>query len=71
MNILNSIDLITAKKIFSSSDNIENYLIEFDKVKGLNLTFRTLTRGKDKGKGVLDMDNDALWNKVISSWNYR
>jgi len=30
MNILNSIDLDTAKKIFSSSDNVKNYLIEFN-----------------------------------------
>ncbi len=71
MNVLKNIDLNIAKKIFSSSGNIENYLIELNKIKSIGLTFRILTRGRDKGKKVLDMNNDVLWNKVISSWDYK
>ncbi len=71
MNVLNNIDLEAAEKIFSSSDNVINYLIELDKIKNIDLTFRIPTRGKNMGKKVLDMDNNTLWKKVISSWNYK
>lgn len=71
MNVLTKIDLDTAKKIFSSRDNVECYLMEFNKIKNINLTFRTITRGKNQGEKVLDMSNEELWDKVISSWNYK
>ena len=71
MNILNSIDLSTAKKIFSSRVNVEEYLMELNKNINLNLTFRIITRGVNSGIKVLNMDNEDLWNKIISSWNYK
>jgi len=70
MNVLKGIDLNIAKKIFSSKDNVEIYLIELNNLKNLNLNFRKITRGKNCGKKVLDMSNEELWNKVISTWNY-
>jgi len=36
MNILNSIDLNIAKKIFSSKDNVEKYLTELNNLKNIN-----------------------------------
>ncbi|MBU2612183.1 MAG: hypothetical protein KKB62_00490 [Nanoarchaeota archaeon] len=70
MNVLKEIDLRTAKKIFSSKDNVESYLLELNKTKNISLKFREITRGKNSGKKVLDMTNEELWDKVISSWNY-
>ncbi|PIN94288.1 hypothetical protein COU53_04140 [Candidatus Pacearchaeota archaeon CG10_big_fil_rev_8_21_14_0_10_30_48] len=70
MNILNSIDLNIAKKIFSSKDNVEKYLTELNNLKNINLRFREITRGRNQGTKVLDMVNEDLWNKIISSWNY-
>jgi len=70
MNVLKGIDLNIAKKIFSSSDNAKYYLIELNNIKNINLKFRQITRGKNQGKKVLDMPNEDIWNKVISSWNY-
>lgn len=48
-----------------------NYLIELNKIKNIDLNFRIPTRGKNNGKKVLDMNNNTLWKKVISSWNYK
>ena len=70
MNILKSIDFNIAKKIFSSKDNVEKYLTELNNLKNINLRFREIARGKNRGTKVLDMTNEDLWNKVISSWNY-
>ena len=71
MNILKIIDKRIAKKIFSSRDNVENYLKEFNNIENINLNFRIVTRGINTGNKVLDMSTDDLWNKVISSWNYK
>lgn len=70
MNVLKNIDLNTAKKIFSSIDNAKSYLIEFNNIKNINLKFRQITKGKNKGENILDMPNEEIWEKVISSWNY-
>jgi hypothetical protein len=70
MNVLNNLNLDAAKKIFFSKDNVETYLTELNNLKNINLNFKEITRGKNNGKKVLDMTNEELWNKVISSWNY-
>ena len=70
MNVLKNIDLNISKKIFSSKDNVGYYLIELNKIKNINLNFREITKGKNKGKQILNMSNEEIWNKVISSWNY-
>ena len=71
MNVIKEIDLNIAKKIFSSTENAIKYLIALNKIKDINLNFREITRGKNKGKKTLDMPNIEIWNKVISSWNYK
>lgn len=70
MNVLKGIELNIAKKIFSSSNNAEDYLVELNNIKNINLRFRQITRGKNQGKKVLNMSNEDIWNKVIFSWNY-
>src|SRR3989344_3868008 len=71
MNILKTIDLRTAGKIFSSADNVGRYLIELNKKKAIGLSLSTISKGKNKGDVVLAMDNEELWKKVISSWDYK
>jgi hypothetical protein len=70
MNVLKDIDLKVAKKIFSSKENVENYLIELNKNKNIDLKFRMIIKGMNKGNEVLKMNNEELWNKVVSSWDY-
>ena len=60
-----------AKKIIGNKDNALNYLLKLHKIKSISqLKFRIISRGKNKGKRVLDIDTKELWKIVVDNWNY-
>lgn len=60
-----------AKKIIGSQDKATRYLLRLNAVKPIeSLPFKTITRGKNVGKKVLDMGTKELWKAVVDSWDY-
>ncbi|HAX61801.1 MAG TPA: hypothetical protein DCX95_04475 [Elusimicrobia bacterium] len=60
-----------AKKIIGSQDNATEYLLRLNDIKPIkNLKFKTITRGQNVGKKVLDMGTAELWKAVVDSWDY-
>ena len=60
-----------AKKIIGSQDKATEYLLRLNNIKPIkNLKFKTITRGQNAGKKVLDMETTELWKAVVDSWDY-
>lgn len=60
-----------AKKIIGSQDKATEYLLRLNNIKPIkNLKFKTITRGQNAGKKVLDMKTTELWKAVVDSWDY-
>ncbi len=60
-----------ARKIIGSQERATEYLLRFSNIKPIPcLKFRTVTRGKNKGKKVLDLNTKELWKVVVDSWDY-
>lgn len=60
-----------ARKIIGSQEKATEYLLRLNKLKPiLSLKFKTVSRGKNKGKKVLNLSTKELWKVVVNSWNY-
>lgn len=60
-----------AKKIIGSQVKATEYLLRFNKVKPIeNLKLKTIIRGQNAGKKVLNMGTKELWKAVVDSWDY-
>jgi hypothetical protein len=60
-----------AKKIIGSQDKATEYLLRLNDVKPIkNLKFKTIVRGQNTGKKVLNMETTELWKAVVDSWDY-
>ncbi len=60
-----------ARKIIGSQKKATEYLLRFSNIKPIpSLKFRTITRGENKGKKVLDLSTKELWKVVVDSWDY-
>ena len=60
-----------ARKIIGSQEKAIEYLLRFSNIKPIpSLKFRTITRGKNKGKKVLALSTKELWRVVVDSWDY-
>jgi len=60
-----------ARKIIGSQEKATEYLLRFSNIKPVpSLKFRTITRGKNKGKKVLALSTKELWKLVVDSWDY-
>lgn len=60
-----------AKKILGNQRNAVDYLLRLGQDKKIGrLKFRTITRGKNKGKQVIDLTTNQLWKVVVDSWDY-
>lgn len=61
----------TAKKLFGSQRNAKEYLLRLKKIKDIpDLHFRIISKGKNKGKKVLDIEASQIWKIIVDTWNY-
>ena len=60
-----------ARKIIGSQEKTTEYLLRLNDIKPISsLKFKTISRGKNKGKKVLDLSTKELWKIVVDSWDY-
>jgi len=60
-----------ARKIIGSQEKATEYLLRLNNIKPISsLKFKTISRGKNKGKKVLDLNTKELWKAVVGSWDY-
>ncbi len=70
MNIKKNMSEDIAKKIIGKKENAETFLLELAKKKNIKLKTKTVSRGKNKGKVVLNYSTSELWNKIVTEWDY-
>jgi len=60
-----------ARKIVGNQKKATEYLLRLNDIKPISaLKFKTITRGKNAGKKVLNLNTKELWKAVVDSWNY-
>ncbi len=60
-----------ARKIVGSQAKATEYLLRLNDIKPIPaLKFKTITRSKNAGKKVLDLNTKGLWKVVVDSWDY-
>jgi len=60
-----------ARKIIGNREKAEEYLLLLNDIKSISsLKFKTISRGKNKGKKVLDLNTKELWKIIVDSWSY-
>ena len=60
-----------ARKIIGSQEKATEYLLRLNDIKPIPaLKFKTITRGKNAGKKVLDLNTKELWKVAVDNWDY-
>lgn len=60
-----------ARKIIGNQEKAKEYLLHLNDIKPVpSLKFRTIKRGKNTGKQVLDLNTKELWKTIVDSWDY-
>lgn len=60
-----------ARKIIGSQEKATEYLLRLNDINPiLSLKFKTISRGKNKGKKVLDLNTKEFWKIIVDSWDY-
>jgi len=60
-----------ARKIIGSQEKARKYLLDLNIVKPItSLKFKIISRGKNKGKKILDLNKKELWKAIVDSWDY-
>lgn len=60
-----------ARKIIGSQEKATKYLLTLNVIKPIpTLVFRTISRGQNSGKKVLNISTQELWKAVVDSWDY-
>jgi len=70
MNIKKNMSEDIAKKIFGKKENAEIYLLELANKKNIKLKTKVISKGKNKGKTVLNYSTSELWKKIVQEWDY-
>lgn len=71
MNIKTNMSEDIAKKIIGKKENAELFLLKLKENKNnIQLKTKLITRGKNKGKEVLDYSTSDLWKKIVEEWDY-
>jgi len=70
MNIKNNFSQDIAKKILGNIDLKIEYLLKLNQLKKLNLNFKKITRGKNKGLMKLNYTNNEINELVVDTWDY-
>lgn len=71
MNIKANITINIAKKIFANASRATQFLLILNEKTDVVLPFRTITKGKNKGTSVLDLNTNDKWNKIVETWDYK
>ena len=70
-NIKSKLSDNLAKKIIGSQEKAKEYLLCLNSIKPiLSLKFKIISRGKNKGKKVLNLTTKELWKIVVDTWDY-
>jgi len=60
-----------ARKIIGNQEKAMEYLLCLNNIKPIpSLKFKTITRGKNVGKKVLDLKTKEIWKSIVDSWDY-
>lgn len=60
-----------AKKIIGNQERAKDYLLSLNSIKPIPfLKFKTINRGKNSGKKVLNLETKELWKIIVDSWDY-
>ena len=60
-----------ARKIIGNQEKATEYLLRLNDIKPISsLKFKTISRGKNAGKKVLDLNTKELWKSIVDSWDY-
>lgn len=60
-----------ARKIIGSKEKVTAYLLRLNEIKPIpSLKFKTISRGLNQGKKILDLETKDLWKTVVDSWDY-
>jgi len=60
-----------AQKIIGNKEKAIEYLLRLNDIKTISsLKFKIISRGKNKGKKVLDLSTKELWKIIVDTWDY-
>ena len=60
-----------ARKVIGSQEKAKEYLLLLNDIKPIpSLQFRTITRGKNSGQKLLDIDTNSIWKTIVDNWDY-
>ena len=59
----------TAKKIFGNKDNAVTFLLDLEREKSINIPFRAITKGKNKGTQVINLNTKEIWQNIVKHWD--
>ncbi len=72
MNIKKNMSEDIAKKIIGNKENANLFLLKLKELKKeMYIKTRIISRGKNRGKKVLDYATKELWQKIVEEWDYR
>ena len=60
-----------ARKIIGNQEKATEYLLRLNDIKPISsLKFKTISRGGNAGKKVLDLNTKEIWKSIVDSWDY-
>lgn len=60
-----------AKKIIGSQERASQYLLFLNDIKPIDsLKFKTISRGKNEGQKVLNLNTKEIWKIIVDNWDY-
>lgn len=59
-----------AKKILGNNEQANTFLLKLQEEKKFYLPFKTISRGINKGKQVLDLSTKEIWSKIVEYWDF-
>ncbi|OQX99185.1 MAG: hypothetical protein B6I24_03150 [Bacteroidetes bacterium 4572_128] len=68
MNLKNNFSTDIAKKKFGNKNNAYLFLFELKIKNYIDLPIKTITRGKNKGEKILDLNTNQIWAKIVNNY---
>ncbi|MGI8883877.1 MAG: hypothetical protein ACR2IA_06500 [Pyrinomonadaceae bacterium] len=59
-----------AKRILGNTEQATMFLLEMQRAKKLDLPTRTITRGINKDKEILNLETNEIWAKIVEHWDF-
>ena len=59
-----------AKRILGNTEQAILFLLELQRVKKFDLPTRTITRGINKDKEILNLETNGIWAKIVEHWDF-